>query len=110
MYLITISKYIFFLFHITSICLTFSLIQYWQVLILQLFVIISWKLNNNKCILTQIEYFLFKETIIDFYFKYIINKRRKYINYVVPKSQRYLLYLCFCYGSLYHIIQLGMKF
>ena len=67
---------------------------YWQVLLLQFLTIISWKLNNNKCIITQLEDYLFNETIVDIYFKYIGNNK-KYVKYIVPWNQRYFLYLLF---------------
>ena len=56
-----IFKYIFFLFHIFFIFLSvIGPFWYWQVLLLQFLTIISWKLNNNKCIITQLEDYLFK--------------------------------------------------
>ena len=98
----SILKYILFTSHILFIYLSLFFINYWQILILQFLVIISWKLNNNKCLFTQLEDYLFQETIIDLFLK-SKNKR-----YVVPKYQRYFLYLSFfinlnyqCYKKYY---------
>ena len=91
-------KYSFFVLHFSFISMTFiSLLWYWQILIVYSFVIISWILNNNKCLLTQIEDYLFNETIIDFYFNYIRYNSKYMINnkYIVPKHQRYIVYTCF---------------
>jgi len=105
MFLKKIFKYIFFLFHVSSICINlFLTLLYWQPLILHSLVIISWKLNKNKCILTQIEDYLFEETIIDFYFKYIKRNERKYIKFIVPKQHRYLEYFIFFLGIIYHLV------
>ena len=106
MNLLIIIKYIFFLFHILGIFITiFSVFFYWQVLIAQIITILSWKLNQNKCIITQIENYLFKETIIDCYFKYIIKKNPStYTKYIVPWYQRYFLYISFIIGSIYHTL------
>ena len=59
-------KYLFFLMHLSLIC-TSVLITYPYVLILHIIVIGSWYINNNNCLLTQIENYLFGETIIDLY-------------------------------------------
>ena len=80
---------------------------YWQVLFLQLFTVISWQINKNKCILTQIEDYLFNESIIDFYFK-LTRNNKKYTKYVVPKYQRYSVYFVFMITSIYWIIVLGI--
>jgi len=86
-------KYLFYLFHIFIILLSFFGIFFtWKVIILQGTIIISWKINKNKCILTQIEDNLFNETIIDLYKKYKNNKIIKR-NYIVPFSNRLMLYL-----------------
>jgi hypothetical protein len=86
-------KYLFYLFHIFIILSSFIGIFFtWKVIILQGTTIISWKLNQNKCILTQLEDYLFNETIIDLYKKYKNNKNNKN-NYFVPFSNRLALYL-----------------
>ena len=67
-------KYIFFLLHIFGILMSLVFfIFYWQILILQAITILSWRLNNNKCLITQLEDYIFGETIIDTYF-YIIGQ------------------------------------
>ena len=65
------------------------------------FVHSSWKLNNNRCIITQLEDYLFNETIIDIYGKILNKKFNK--KYVVPKYQRYPLYISFISGLIYHL-------
>ena len=66
---------------------------------LQFIIILSWKLNNNQCILSQLENHYFDETLIEKY--YTLKKSRCYY---VPKLHRYTLYLifagrCCCYHS-----------
>ena len=64
-------KYISYLFHFAIIFTCYlGTIKYSYVLFLQFIVILSWKLNNNQCILTQLEDNLFNETIIDIYFSF----------------------------------------
>jgi hypothetical protein len=99
-----IIKNIFFLLHFIFILVSiFVSFFYWQVLILQLMAIISWQINNKKCILTQIEDYLFNESIIDCYFK-LTDNNKKYTKFVVPKYQRYLVYFLFITTSLYWLI------
>ena len=43
---------------------TFGWIYYKKILFLHPFVILSWYFNNNKCIITQLEYYIFKETFL----------------------------------------------
>ena len=78
-------------------------IFYWQILILQAITILSWRLNSNKCLITQLEDYIFGETIIDTYF-YIIGQKTSYKKYIVPSYQRYLLYFCFIFGIIYHFL------
>lgn len=47
-------------------------------------IILSWKLNNNKCLITQVEYYLFNETFL--------GKGKKF---KVPVLHRYILYINF---------------
>ena len=44
-------------------------------------IILSWKLNNNKCLITQVEYYFFNETFL--------GKGKKF---TVPVIHRYILY------------------
>lgn len=104
-------KNIFFLLHIFGILICiFLFLVYWQVLILQAITIISWKLNNNKCLLTEMEDYLFGETVIDIYFKFFninisVQKHNSRLRrFVVPEYQRYLVYCIFLIGIFYHII------
>ena len=99
-----IIKYIFLFTHVLSIFLTFILVyKIPEILLLQSFVILSWKLNNNRCILTQLEDYIFNETIIDIYYKYT-NKNKKHEKYIVPKYQRYTLYISFISGIIYSLL------
>ena len=52
---------------------------------------ISWKLNNNKCLITQIEYYLFGETFMG---------RGKQFH--VPFIHRSILYLNMLLGIIYY--------
>ena len=52
---------------------------------------LSWKLNNNQCLLTQIEYKLFNSTLIG-------NGKK----FRVPIKHRYILYINFLLGILYY--------
>ena len=98
-------KYFFFLCHLLGIfsCLI-GLFFYWQTLILQGIVILTWYFNDNKCILTQLEDYLFGESIIDVYF-HLTNNNKKYTRYIVPKYQRYIVYFLFSVGSLTYMIR-----
>ena len=88
-----ISK-IFFLFHILGIIFTnFGWIFIPEILYLHPIVIISWKLNNNRCIISQVEYYLFDRTFM--------GEGQKFY---VPRHQRYLLYTNFISGSCYYLL------
>ena len=74
-------KYIFFFFHflgIISVCFLWMFNYQKIILLLQITTITSWKLNNNECLLTQIEQFLFEQTLIDFLYQKNQQVRRKY--------------------------------
>ena len=82
----------FFTFHkygiiITNLAWIFSP----YVLIFYLLVILSWKINSNKCLISQIEYYLFGRTFM--------GEGRKYY---VPKRHRYVLYINFVLGIFYY--------
>lgn len=90
-----IFKYIFFLFHFAILILSFIGICWrWEMLILQGIIIFTWYVNDNRCMLTQLEDFLFNETIIDLYMC------RDHKTYKVPKYHRFLLYIFFLFGIL----------
>ena len=94
------SKYIFYFFHILYIFITlFIPFIYYQFMFFQLLTIISWKINDNRCILTQFEYFLYRETLINIFYK---DKKN---NFKVPYKQRFTLYIFFIVNIFYHIIQ-----
>jgi hypothetical protein len=95
-----ILKYLFFIFHIFFILLNFIII-YWQIAIINVIVMISWKLNRNKCMLTQIEDYLFNQTLIEIIFGKIIKDESKYI---VPSSHRYSLFFIFIFNLSYNLV------
>ena len=97
-------KYFFFLCHLLGIFISlFGLFFYWQTLILQGIVILTWYLNDNKCIITQLEDYFFGESIIDVYFN-LTSNNRKYTKYIVPKYQRYTVYFLFGFGILFKLV------
>ena len=100
-----ILKYLFFVIHILFIIINFVII-YWQSAILNLIVMISWKVNDNKCILTQIEDYLFKQTLVEFISDRKISDDSKY---VVPFYHRYSLYFIFFLNLIYYSI-IGINF
>ena len=57
-------------------------------------VILSWWINNNNCIISQVEYYLFNETFIG-----------KGPKYFVPKIHRYIFYSSFLLGIYYHSLK-----
>ena len=52
----------------------------------------SWELNHNKCIISEIEYHIFSETFM--------GRGRKYY---VPQMHRLILHLNFFVGALYYL-------
>lgn len=70
-----------FLWIVTKYILSFYLI-----------IILSWYFNNNRCLITQIEYYYFNETFL--------GKGKKIY---VPKSHRLILYFNFLIGLYYHL-------
>lgn len=95
-------KYIFYLFHLLFIFISFFFcFFYWQVLILHFLTILSWYINNNECIITRLEDKLFDETVIDIYNKCRNNYKKNNRRFIVPYYQRYPLYLLFTFNILY---------
>ena len=87
-----IIKNLLFKFHYhSSIFFTFGWVLYPRIVYLHYLVILSWLLNKNKCLLTQLEYYFFKETCM--------GKEEKYS---VPKNNRYILYANCAVGTLYN--------
>ncbi len=87
--------YLFFIFHF--IFIFFSMVG-WLIhpffLILDIIVILSWHINDNNCLLTQLEFYFFEKTIIG-------NNKFK-----VPFKHRICLYLSFCIGTFCNIFYL----
>jgi hypothetical protein len=89
-----ILKKIVFTIHIIGIFITlFGWIYIPHITFIQPIVFLSWYFNNNKCIISQVEYYLFKSTFI--------GNRQKYY---VPTIQRYLLYTMFILSLFYNFI------
>lgn len=94
MRIIKISKYILFCFHILFVLSTLFLPFFYNYFIyLQLITIFSWFINDNQCLLSQIEYFLYKDTLINFYYR--DNKNRRFN---VPFIKRFILYFIFIFN------------
>jgi hypothetical protein len=82
----------FFLLHIIGIIFTtFGWLITPLVLPIHLIVMLSWLINDNKCIISQLEYYCFSRTFM--------GEGKKYY---VPREQRYLLYTNFILGTIYH--------
>lgn len=98
-------KKIFFFLHLLFIFLTFFLILfYWQILILQFMVILSWKYNNNNCLVTQLEDYIFNTTITEYIENEVFMNNRIIRNkYRVPWEHRLLLYIFFTFGLIYYV-------
>ena len=87
--------YIFFFFHLLFMCLSmFGWLIHPYFLLLDIIVISSWYINNNNCLLTQIEFYFFNRTIIG-------NNKFK-----IPFKHRILLYISFSIGVFCNIIYL----
>ena len=72
--------------------LPFLWIFFPEIIWFYLLIILSWKINNNKCLITQLEYYLFEETFL--------GKKNKF---VVPIHHRFILYIntfCLCFRLL----------
>ena len=84
-------KNIWFTAHMTGMfIIPFIWIIIPEVVLLYLAVIISWKLNNNKCILSELEFYFFNETFL--------GKGKKCF---VPKKHRNILYINTILGTMY---------
>ena len=64
-----------------------------EVVLLYLAVILSWKLNNNKCILSELEFYFFNETFL--------GKGKKCF---VPRKHRNILYINTILGTMYLLV------
>lgn len=73
-------------------------------LFLQSITIITWNFNNNQCLLTQIENYLYNETLIQYYYTSILKKNFHINNlFLVPYTHRSIIYTLF-YINLYRLI------
>ena len=87
-----IKKILFNLHFYSTFFFSFGWILFPEIIFVQALVCISWYLNSNKCLISQLEYYFFKETF---------NGRNKFI---VPIINRYILYINFLLGILYNMI------
>lgn len=94
-------KYIFFSIHTSLILVCFFDIYFYpQITFLQFLSILSWHINNNNCFLTQLEYYFFNETLIDFYNR--LRGREVTHSFYVPKYHRYTMYSFFLIRLIYN--------
>ena len=83
-------KQIFFKLHIAGIIFVLlGWVVTRKILIIYPFVILSWKINSNKCILSQLELLFFNETFVG-------------TSPIVPEKHRYIFYGSFVLGLMYH--------
>ena len=96
-----ILKYIFFGLHILFILSTLILwIWFIEIILIQFTVIISWIINGNKCLITQIEYYFFNQTLTEFIENRVIPSNNKFI---VPFFHRFCVWIIFIFSIIYHI-------
>lgn len=85
-------KKVIFLFHkIGMYIIPFLWIFSIYILPLHFVTILSWQINKKRCIISQLEYYFFKETFM--------GSGRKYF---VPRRHRFILYFNFLLGLIYH--------
>ncbi len=93
-----LSKFVFGSHIFGIIFLNSAWVYNYKFLFLHLIVALSWYLNNNKCIISQIEYKLFNKTFMS-----LVGSGK---NPRVPKWSRYLLYLNFIGGVYFHLMNI----
>lgn len=87
----SIIKNIWFVSHKTGmIVIPYLWILYPNIKWLYLVTILSWNLNNNKCLITQLEYYLFGSTFLG-------NGKK----FLVPIRHRIILYINFLFALIY---------
>jgi hypothetical protein len=71
-----IIKNIFFKAHYIGMYVTpYLWILYPRIIWFYLIIILSWKLNDNKCFISQFEYYFFGETFLGIGKKYFVSKK-----------------------------------
>ena len=76
-------KRILFNLHLCCVYIfTYGWVLHPYIVYIQYIVLLSWLLNNNKCLVTQLEYYFFNETFL--------GEKKKFI---VPHSNRHILIL-----------------
>ena len=89
-----IKKLIFILHFNLRFYVLYGWLLHRKVLLYQSIVIISWYLNNNKCLISQMEKYLFGETFLGTH------------SVRVNKLDRQELYILFGVGCLFHYLNL----
>ena len=89
----TILKYSFITLWTVFIVAPFLWIFFPEIIWFYFLIILSWKINNNKCLITQLEYYLFEETFL--------GKKNKFI---VPIHHRFILYINTLNNSRYYAL------
>ena len=85
--------FLFKLHYCSTYFVTFGWILYPPLVYIQYVVILSWYLNQNKCMLTELEYNFFNESCM--------GKEKKYI---VPTYNRNILYINCILATIYNNI------
>ena len=90
-----IFKYTWFYIHRLNIhILPWMWIFNFNFLYLYFVILLSWKLNKNRCLISELEYYFFNETFM--------GKGKKYY---VPKHHRELLFIHFLLGLMYYFFK-----
>ena len=77
-----IIKNIFFKTHYIGMYVTpYLWILYPRIIWFYLIIILSWILNNNKCLISEFEYYFFGETFLGIGKKYLVSKKNRNILY-----------------------------
>ena len=61
-----------------SYIFTYGWVLHPYIVYIQYIVLLSWLLNDNKCLITQLEYYFFKETCMGDGKKFIVPKINRY--------------------------------
>ena len=97
LFIMTLSSYLFFRIHYIGMCLLpYSWIVSPYVLLLHLIVMFSWNINDNKCIISQLEYSIFGITFMG----------NTNPSFIVPLKHRHILYINFIFGVIYYSLKI----
>ena len=93
-------KYIVYFLHILFIFMTtIGIFFNFYLLILNFITILSWYINSNKCLITQMEYYFFNESLIDYFYK----SKNFNTKFIVPSYHRNIVKIIFLIGLLYYL-------